>query len=69
MATAAPGTTGSHFSIPVGATPPLNRRHTIFGEVADQSSRAVVDKIAKVPTGRNDRPVDPVVISSVDVSE
>jgi peptidyl-prolyl cis-trans isomerase A (cyclophilin A) len=68
MANAGPGTNGSQFFITVGPTPHLNRRHTIFGEVADQSSRAVVDKIAKVRTGRNDRPVDPVVISSVDVS-
>ena len=69
MANAGPGTNGSQFFITVGPTPHLNRRHTIFGEVADQSSRAVVDTIAKVRTGRNDRPVDPVVISSVDISE
>ena len=68
MANAGPGTNGSQFFITLGPTPHLNRRHTIFGEVADQSSRAVVDKIAKVRTGRNDRPVDPVVISSVDIS-
>ena len=68
MANAGPGTNGSQFFITLGPTPHLNRRHTIFGEVADQSSRAVVDTIAKVRTGRNDRPVDPVVITSVDIS-
>jgi peptidyl-prolyl cis-trans isomerase A (cyclophilin A) len=35
--------------------------------VADQSSREVVDRISNVRTGRNDRPVDDVVIESVEV--
>ena len=74
MANAGPGTNGSQFFITVGPQPHLNRKHTIFGEVADQPSRDVVDDIAQVRTGRGDRPVNAVIIKSVtidsgDVSE
>ena len=63
------GTNGSQFFITVGATTWLQGNHTIFGEVVDDASRAVVDAIAATPTGRNDRPVEDVVINSVTVVE
>ncbi|GAB3117241.1 peptidylprolyl isomerase [Janibacter alkaliphilus] len=63
------GTNGSQFFITTTTPDWLNGKHTIFGEVADQAGRDVVDAISAVPTGAMDKPTEPVVIESVEILE
>jgi len=50
-----------------GGTPWLDFRHTVFGAVSDGMD--IVDKIAAVATGAQDKPVKDVVIETITISE
>ncbi len=49
----------------MGGTPWLDFRHTVFGQVVN--GMETVDKIAETQVGANDKPVNDVVINSIDI--
>ena len=53
MANAGPGTNGSQFFVTVAETHWLNNKHTIFGEVADQAGRDVVESVRPPRVGED----------------
>ncbi len=73
MANAGPNTNGSQFFI-MHADYPLPKNYTIFGQVTEANSLAVLDKIANTPVSRSPQgemsvPTQDIRITSVDIAE
>ena len=66
MANAGPGTGSCQFFITEVPTPHLTGRHTIFGQVVE--GQTLVEKIARLPRGANDKPDTPVKMTRVTIA-
>ena len=68
MANAGPNTNGSQFFVVTADEAPwLDGKHTVFGRVVE--GEAVLDNLNAVPTAGADKPLNPPLISSIELGD